>query len=219
MISGTAPARRLATVHLRRFAAASSPSGDEVLHVVNPYTERAIAAMHADDELSVVSKYVNAAEAQRSWAATPLDERVGCLRRFAKLLRGEADVVARTLTSEMGKPITQARAEVLAASHRVLVIADMVTEAMMPRDVHRSGVVTERVEFEPLGVVVNVSAWNYPHFLAANVFAAALATGNAVMLKPSEVTPLSGAHVRRLLHASGIPEDVFQAGVCAAWVK
>jgi acyl-CoA reductase-like NAD-dependent aldehyde dehydrogenase len=168
--------------------------------------------VHADDDMSVVSKYVRASIAQRAWAATPLDERVQCLKTFSKLLRAEADTIAKTLTSEMGKPITQARAEVLAASHRVRVIADMAAEATAPRAVHASGTVTERVEYEPLGVVANVSAWNYPFFLGVNVHVAALATGNAVMYKPSEMTPLSGAHIQRLLHASGVPKDVFQAG-------
>lgn len=183
--------------------------------VVNPYTERPFATVHSDDDMSVVSKYVRAKKAQIAWAATPLDERVRCLKTFSSKLRGEADAVARTLTEEMGKPITQARAEVLAASHRVRVIADMAAEAMAPRAV-RTGTVTERVEYEPLGVVANISAWNYPFFLSSNVFAAALATGNAVLLKPSEVTPLSGANVQRLLHDSGVPRDVFQAGKAAA---
>lgn len=178
--------------------------------VVNPFTERAFETVETDDDMSVVRKYVRACRAQRDWAKTALEERLRCLRTFSTLLRGEANEVARTLTLEMGKPITQARAEVLAASHRVRVIADAVAEAVAPRTVHRSGAVTERVEFEPVGVVANVSAWNYPHLLAANVFGAALATGNAVLLKPSEITPLSGAHVARLLHQAGVPEDVFQ---------
>jgi len=67
----------------------------------------------------------------------------------------------------------------------------------------------ERITHEPLGVVANISAWNYPYFVGSNVFVPALVAGNAVLYKPSEFATLTGRHIADLLHASGVPEDVF----------
>ena len=71
----------------------------------------------------------------------------------------------------------------------------------------------ERIEREPLGVVANVSAWNYPWFVAANVFLPALLTGNAVVYKPSEFATLTGLAIAELVHEAGVPADCFQTVV------
>ena len=63
----------------------------------------------------------------------------------------------------------------------------------------------ERISHEPLGVVANISAWNYPYFVGANVFVPALLAGNAVLYKPSEFATLTGRHIADLMHESGVP--------------
>jgi acyl-CoA reductase-like NAD-dependent aldehyde dehydrogenase len=68
---------------------------------------------------------------------------------------------------------------------------------------------TEQIEHTPLGVVANISAWNYPWFVGGNVFIPALLTGNAVLYKPSEYAAMTGLAIARLLHAAGVPNDVF----------
>jgi acyl-CoA reductase-like NAD-dependent aldehyde dehydrogenase len=68
---------------------------------------------------------------------------------------------------------------------------------------------TERISHEPLGVVANISAWNYPYFVGGNVFVPALLTGNAVLYKPSEFATLTGRNMARLWHAAGVPDDLF----------
>jgi acyl-CoA reductase-like NAD-dependent aldehyde dehydrogenase len=67
----------------------------------------------------------------------------------------------------------------------------------------------ERIAHEPLGVIANISAWNYPYFVGGNVFVPALAAGNAVLYKPSEFATLTGMHIADMLHAAGVPDDVF----------
>jgi acyl-CoA reductase-like NAD-dependent aldehyde dehydrogenase len=71
------------------------------------------------------------------------------------------------------------------------------------------GGMVELIEHEPLGVVANISAWNYPYFVGSNVFVPALIAGNAVLYKPSEHATLTGLALAEALHASGVPEDVF----------
>lgn len=189
----------------------SQQGGSGAFDVTNPYTEETIATMEADDDLAVIGKFLRAGKAQRDWAAVGVAERVKLLHTFADKLSDEADVLAATLTSETGKPLRDAKAEVRATAGRVKHLADTALEVMKPQQFASSGgKLVERVEYEPLGVVANITTWNYPFFVAANVFAAALATGNAVLMKPSEVTPLSGAAIARLLHAAGVPKDVFQ---------
>src|SRR5437762_5365546 len=73
----------------------------------------------------------------------------------------------------------------------------------------------ERIGHEPLGVVANVSAWNYPYFVGSNVFVPALLTGNAVLYKPSEHATLTGLRIAALLAEAGVPADVFQTVVGA----
>jgi acyl-CoA reductase-like NAD-dependent aldehyde dehydrogenase len=76
-----------------------------------------------------------------------------------------------------------------------------------------TGALTERITWEPLGVITNVSAWNYPYFVGGNVFVPALLTGNAVLYKPSEYATLTGLAIAERLHAAGVPPDVFVAVV------
>jgi acyl-CoA reductase-like NAD-dependent aldehyde dehydrogenase len=71
--------------------------------------------------------------------------------------------------------------------------------------------ITERISHEPLGVVGNISAWNYPYYVGSNVFVPALLTGNAVLYKPSEYATLTGLEIARLLHEAGVPPDAFIA--------
>ncbi len=79
----------------------------------------------------------------------------------------------------------------------------------------------ERIAFEPLGVIANISAWNYPYFVGSNVFVPALLTGNAVLYKPSELCNLTGLAIQRLLHEAGVPAGVFQTllGGGASWAR
>lgn len=182
-----------------------------LVRAVNPATGQLFgAAFQADTPASVAAKAAAAAAAQREWRAAGAERRVAILLRFNELLKERAADAAALLTSEMGKPLAHARGEVAATAQRVRFLAEAAASALAPREASRSGKVREVVEYEPLGVVANVSAWNYPYFVASNVFAAALATGNAVLYKPSEVTPGTGELIADLLHEAGVPEDVFQ---------
>src|SRR6185369_12768171 len=75
--------------------------------------------------------------------------------------------------------------------------------------VSAAGGTEERVSWEPLGVVVNISAWNYPYFVGSNVFVPGLLTGNAVVYKPSELTTQTGLALAELMYQAGVPRDVF----------
>ena len=184
----------------------------------NPATGALIATLAADDAASVAHKAATARAAQPHWAATPIAERLACLQRYCALLVEEAEVLAQDLTRETGKPITQARTELAGLMPRIEFFIEQTESATRDQHVFSDGVMHEHIAHIPLGVVANISAWNYPFFVGHNVIVPALLTGNAVLYKPSEHAPLSGQHITRLLHAAGVPPDVMQCLIGGAEV-
>ena len=139
----------------------------------------------------------------------PLRERKATIERFRAAIVAERELLAATLTREVGKPIRQSRAELDGVLGRIDFFLAEIDGCLAPETVHDEPAMREQVTRVPLGVVANVSAWNYPYFVGANVFVPALLAGNAVLYKPSEHATLTGLHIARLLHAAGVPEDVF----------
>ena len=181
----------------------------KTLAIVNPATGAALAELRADDAPSVAAKAARARAAQPAWAARPLAERKAIVARFRERVAVELETLARTLTSEVGKPIAQSRNELNGFLGRIDFFLAEVEASTGGAEVYADAAMTERIGHEPLGVVANISAWNYPYFVGGNVFVPALLTGNAVLYKPSEFATLTGLQIARLLHASGVPEDVF----------
>ena len=179
------------------------------LEVANPATGARIATLAADDAASVAAKFARARAAQPAWAATPLDQRLAAIARFRERVAAESEALARTLTAEVGKPIAQARNELKGVLPRLDFFLAETARVLAPERVHAEDALEERISHEPLGVVANISAWNYPWFVGSNVFVPALLAGNAVLYKPSELASLTGLEIARLLHASGVPEDAF----------
>jgi acyl-CoA reductase-like NAD-dependent aldehyde dehydrogenase len=186
-----------------------------MLPIWNPATGQVVQQVPADDPGSITRKAVAARAAQPAWADLPLEARIAALRRFRALLADRKEDLARTLTAEVGKPITQSRNELNGVLGRVDWALGAAPAAFAEEEVHHEGGMQERVAREPLGVVANVSAWNYPYFVGSNVFVPALLAGNAVLYKPSEHATLTGLAIARLLHEGGVPKDVFSVIVGA----
>ncbi|WP_334143685.1 aldehyde dehydrogenase family protein [Rhabdothermincola sp.] len=159
--------------------------------------------------MSAEGAFARAAAAAPGWAARPLEERVAIIRRFGDLVARDRDRLAEILTDDMGKPITQSRNELAGVGPRVDYFVDEVPRVLQPTTVYDDGELVEQIGCEPLGVVANISAWNYPWFVGMNVQLPALLTGNAVLYKPSELVPRTGEAITELLYAAGVPEDVF----------
>ena len=181
------------------------------MNVTNPATGEVIGQVPEDTPASVASKVEAARAAQPAWAALPLEDRVARLRRFRDGLVSRKEDLARRLTSEVGKPIRQSWAELDAMPGRIDFFLENVGRVLEGETVHAEPAkgLEERVAYEPLGVVANISAWNYPYFVGSNVFVPALLTGNAVLYKPSELASLTGGAIAGLMAESGVPKDVF----------
>jgi acyl-CoA reductase-like NAD-dependent aldehyde dehydrogenase len=179
------------------------------LKVVNPASGAPIASLDADDARSIKAKYARARSAQPAWAALPLRKRLAAIEKFRALVVAQAESLARVLTSEVGKPIAQARNELKGVLPRIDFFLAHTAKTLKAEKVHDEAGLEERITHEPLGVVANVSAWNYPWFVGSNVFVPALLAGNSVLYKPSEFASLTGLEIARLLHEAGVPEEVF----------
>jgi acyl-CoA reductase-like NAD-dependent aldehyde dehydrogenase len=192
------------------------------MNVTNPATGKSIGEVPEDTPETMAAKHAAARDAQPRWAAVPLPQRIAALRRFRDGLVERKEELARTLTAEVGKPIRQSWAELDAMPGRIDFFLENVAALVEDTTVHAepSKGLEERVAYEPLGVVANISAWNYPYFVGSNVFVPALLTGNAVLYKPSELASLTGRALADLMADAGVPRDVFTpvfgAGTVAA---
>jgi acyl-CoA reductase-like NAD-dependent aldehyde dehydrogenase len=180
------------------------------LAIHNPTTGALITSLPADDASSVAAKALAARAAQPAWAALPIEQRLAAVRRFRAALVAEAETLATTLTQEVGKPISQSRNELGGLLPRIDFFLEQAESAVADEHVFDGGGMHEQIGHVPLGVVANISAWNYPYFVGCNVIVPALLTGNAVLYKPSEFATLTGLHITRLLHGAGVPAEVMQ---------
>ena len=184
-----------------------------MLKILNPATNTLIKELSDDSAAAIADKYASALAAQKTWAVTPLKERIACLQRFRALVADRLEPLAKTLTAEMGKPIRQARNELNSLLPRIDFFCDSVAASTQHEAHMTEGDTHEWITHEPLGVIANISAWNYPYFVGGNVFVPALLTGNAVLYKPSEFATLTGLAIGALLHQAGVPQHVFQVVV------
>jgi len=180
-----------------------------MLNVFNPATGEHLTQLPIDDADSVLDKTRKAQRAQVAWAATPLQTRMDCIARFRGLVVGELDDLAKIMTQETGKPISHSRNELNGFLGRIDFFLAEAQTALKIETVFDQEGMCEQIERVPLGVIGNISAWNYPWFVGGNVFVPGLLMGNAVLYKPSELAAMTGLAMGRLLHAAGIPQDVF----------
>lgn len=179
------------------------------LPVDNPATGERIAELPADDAASVADKAGAARAAQPAWAARSLLERKACIAHFRDGVVRDLEALAATMTRETGKPIRMSRNELNGLLPRIDFFLEAIDRVIATETVFDQGGIKERIEHVPLGVVGNISAWNYPWFVGCNVIVPALLTGNAVLYKPSEFASLTGLQIARLLHQAGVPSEVF----------
>jgi succinylglutamic semialdehyde dehydrogenase len=144
-----------------------------------------------------------------SWASRSVEERAGILSRYAETLKERTEDIARDLSRETGKPLWETRIELASMTGKVTVSIAAQAERAGTRSAGTAfGRATLR--HKPHGVMAVLGPYNFPGHLPNGHIVPALLAGNTVVFKPSEETPLTGQHVARALHDSGVPEHVFQ---------
>ncbi len=185
------------------------------LKVINPATEEVITELKEDSKESATDKLNMLRQGQVAWSRKPLEERVATLKKFAELLTKNIELLAAVLTSEVGKPLQQSRNEVNGACARIKWLTDNAIKYLSDETMVDEKGLKEKISYEPLGVVCNISAWNYPYLVGVNVFVPALLAGNAVMYKPSEYSSLTGLEIEKLLKEAGVTDNAFQVAIGA----
>ncbi|WP_405016653.1 NADP-dependent succinic semialdehyde dehydrogenase [Kitasatospora sp. NBC_00070] len=183
---------------------------------VNPATEETLETFDPLGQDAVELALAKAADAFRTYRATGFEERAELLRRAAGLLDAEQERIARTVTTEMGKPLAQARAEAAKcakalrwyADHGAALIAD---EHPDETDVADSGAALAYVRYRPLGAVLAVMPWNFPLWQVVRFLAPALMAGNVALLKHASNVPRTALALADLFRRAGAAEGCFQA--------
>ncbi|MFB6219275.1 MAG: aldehyde dehydrogenase [Halobacteriaceae archaeon] len=165
--------------------------GGEAIPVTNPTTEETIAEVPSATPEQADRALAAAGDAQREWARRPAVERGDALREMADVIEDHADELADLLIDEVGKPVDNASGEVAGQADRLRFVAGWdrrIEGEILPGDNPDESVHLLR---KPYGVVAAITPWNYPLAVFVRKIAPALVTGNAVVGKPSEVTPLA----------------------------
>jgi succinate-semialdehyde dehydrogenase/glutarate-semialdehyde dehydrogenase len=183
------------------------------LRPLNPATLEPVGSVPVTELDEMGESIAEARLAQRAWAQEPLGSRSRLLRRARAELLAMADEIASTVTAETGKPLIEATTtEVFVSLDTAAWLARNLGRVLGPERmvmtqpylVHKRA----RVLYQPVGVVGILSPWNFPFSIPFTQVAAALAAGNAVLLKPSELTPLSGALVEEVFRRAGTPRGL-----------
>lgn len=178
------------------------------IEVIYPATGEVIAVLHEATPAVIEAALASATSAQQAWAAMRPVERARILRRAADLIRDRNPELARLETLDTGKPLQETLVADWPSGADALEyfagLAPTVTGETIP--LGRDFVYTLR---EPLGVCVGIGAWNYPSQIACWKAAPALALGNAMVFKPSEITPLGALQLAEILVEAGLPAGLF----------
>ena len=196
---------------------ATAVGGDTIVSY-NPATGEPIAELTCATAGDVQSAVLRAKAAQPRWQATPVAKRVELLRNFQQLLRAQRDDVARLICREAGKPAAEALAtEVLVVLDAAQFCINKAHEFLRPQPVPHGNIVMNmkrgKLVRDPFGVIGIIAPWNYPFSIPAIETLGALVTGNAVVLKPSEFTPLIAKELERLLSVAGLDPALMQVVV------
>ncbi len=183
------------------------------MKIINPATEEIIKEVPEDNETTIAAKFELLKKGLKAWQEITLENRITTIKNFYGLLEENKDELAQTLTAEMGKPLQQSLNEINGARGRIQFFIENAAKYLAEEWVTTEGATREKIVYEPLGIIANISAWNYPYLVGVNVFIPALIAGNAVFYKPSEYATLTGLHIQNLLYKAGIPQQVFQIAI------
>ena len=186
------------------------------MKIINPATEELIKEVPEDTAASLSRKMGLLRSSQQLWRQVSLVDRVQILKRFSILLEDNIEALASVLTAEVGKPLQQARNEINGARTRIYWLVENAAKYLSDEVMTRSDNMEEKILYDPLGTICNISAWNYPYLVGVNVFVPALLAGNTVMYKPSEYATLTGLEIEKMLKKAGVPENVFQVAIGGA---
>ncbi|MBU2514246.1 aldehyde dehydrogenase [bacterium] len=183
-------------------------SSKEVIDVINPATSELFGQVPSCSPEDVKKAICSCKAAQEKWRKTPAFERGNYLKKIAKEINNNVDILALTIAKEQGKTLKQARGETLCAAELLEYHAEWarrIEGEIIPSDDENENILLYR---EPIGVVACILPWNFPLYVLARKLGPALITGNTVVLKPSSDTPCSALEFAKILEKIELPKGV-----------
>ena len=195
--------------------ATTAPTVTETIISSNPATGEKLGELSCATPHDVHDAVARARKAQPAWAALPVNERVAVLRHFQQKVAERCNEIAELISREAGKPTVEAlNTELLVVLDATAFCIRTAHRFLLDQPVPHGNLAMKakrgRLVREPYGVIGIIAPWNYPFSTPAIETVGALAMGNAVVLKPSEFTPLVALELQKLLCASGLNPDLFQ---------
>jgi len=178
------------------------------LDVINPADESVLANVAHGRRADADKAVAAAVKAFATWSKTTAYDRAKLLKKTAELIRERADALARTMTMEQGKPVPEAKAEVLQTADTFEWFAEEAKRAYGRTIPPSNGMKRHMAISHPVGVVGTITPWNFPMALASRKIAPALAVGCTVVSRPADQTPLSLVGLFECLQEAGLPEGV-----------
>lgn len=176
------------------------------LKSINPATAALIAEYPADSAAEIEAKLATAWEAWQSWSQTPLGERSALMARLGDLLEQRADDYARLITMEMGKPIGEAKAEVLKSASGARHFAAEGPAYLADQPIAGT---PSRVRYQPLGPIFGIMPWNLPFWQVLRFFIPTALAGNVVLVKHAETVQGAARAIAQLVRDAGGPEGLY----------
>ncbi|GAN88984.1 aldehyde dehydrogenase [Gluconobacter frateurii M-2] len=184
------------------------PETNEWISVENPATKETVGQAARGGEADLDRAVAAAKAAFPAWSRKTATERADYVHALKDLVKRDKEKLAETITSEMGKPLQEARVEVDFAIGLLRFAAENTLRLqgeIIPGSTPDEKILIDRV---PLGVIGAITAWNFPLALCARKIGPAIAAGNTIVVKPHELTPLASLHLAKLVEEAEIPRGV-----------
>lgn len=183
----------------------------QIQQTISPVDGRIYAERVLAGPAELEQTLARAAQAQKAWAQTPLDERLAIVNRMVEVMLGAVEAVAEELTWQMGRPIRYSPKEIQGGfAERARYMTRIAPAALQDIPTETLPGFTRFIRREPLGVVLVLAPWNYPYLTSVNTIVPAILAGNAVVLKHSAQTPLVAERYAWAFQEAGLPEGVLQ---------
>jgi len=183
-------------------------SETSVWKLVNPSNEEVFGTIEPTLESELESILSRMRAAQQAWREVPVRERVDTCRQFIDAFRSMKEAVAVEVTRQMGKPVGQSRREVETMLDRADTMVRLAPASLADDILPLKEGFRRFIRHEPLGIVLDIPAWNYPLLIAVNVIVPALLAGNAVLVKHARLTPLAGDAFVEAFRRTSLPPDL-----------
>ncbi len=183
-------------------------TGTSAWTLINPATEEVYRSVEPTPESALDAILSRMRAAQQQWRDVPVEQRAKICRQFIDAFRGMKEPLALEITRQMGKPIAQSRREVDTMLDRADTMVRLAPGALADDMLPPKPGFRRFIRHEPLGILLDIPAWNYPLLIAVNVVVPGLLAGNGVVIKHARLTPLCGDAFVEAFRKTDLPADL-----------